>query len=253
MKVVGLVAVRMKSSRLKKKALLDLNGQPLIVNLLRRLKGAKRLDDIVVCTSVNPDDRVLLEIAQQQGFKSFAGSEDDVMERFLEAGKREHADVIIRITGDNPLTDPGIIDAMVESHLKTGADYTRMDNLPAGVTAEVITLAALQKAYDLAVNSSYSEYMTYYFVNYPKIFRLNIMAADRSVSRPGYRLTVDYPEDYDVMNKIFTHFKNTPAVSLPNVIQFLDEHPEIVQVNADKKPAPLDPDINTELNVPLVN
>src|SRR3990172_272399 len=102
-KVIGLVAVRMKSSRLKGKALLDLNGKPLILQLLLRLKNSTNMDDIVLCTSAHPDDRALLLIAQENGFKSFAGSEDDVMDRFIRAGEREKADVIVRITGDNPL------------------------------------------------------------------------------------------------------------------------------------------------------
>jgi spore coat polysaccharide biosynthesis protein SpsF (cytidylyltransferase family) len=91
--------------------------------------------------------------------------------------------------------------------------------------------------------------MTYYFVNYPQVFKLNIIQADRKYFRPHYRLTVDYPEDYEVMKSIFTHFKNSPRFSLADVIGYLDDHPEIVRINADKKAAPLDPSVNTQLKI----
>jgi spore coat polysaccharide biosynthesis protein SpsF (cytidylyltransferase family) len=108
---------------------------------------------------------------------------------------------------------------------------------------------ALKKAYDLAQNSSFSEYMTYYFVNYPQVFKLNIIQAKRGIARPNYRLTVDYPEDYEVMKRIFGHFANTPGFSLTEAIEFLDVHPEIVRINSDKTAAPLDPSVNTRLNI----
>lgn len=246
MRTIGLVAVRMKSSRLKKKAMVDLNGKPLILQLLLRLKKSKKMDDIVLCTSTHPDDSILIELANKNNFKSFAGSEDDVMDRFIQAGEMEKADIIVRITGDNPLTDPQIIDTMIDSHIRSGADYTRMDNLPAGVTAEVITNASLKKAFKMAENSGYSEYMTNYFVDYPGIFRLNIIQPDDDLRRPHYRLTVDYQADYDLMKIVFMNFK-FPDVSIKEIIAFLDKNPQIAGINSDITPIKLDKSINTRL------
>lgn len=247
MRVIGLVAVRMKSSRLKNKALLDLNGKPLILQLLLRLKRAKRLDEIVICTSTHPDDQVLVQIAIDNKFKSFTGSEDDVMDRFIKAGEKEQADIIVRITGDNPFTDPEVIDTMIESHINSGADYTRMDNLPVGVTAEIISLSALKKAFRMAEDSSYTEYMTKYFVDYPDIFKLNILQSEKSLCRPDYRLTVDYQQDYELMKKIFGHFKDRAWFSMKDVIRFLDAHREIARMNSQIAPAVIAPEINTRL------
>lgn len=247
MRVIGLVAVRMKSSRLLRKALLDLNGRPLIIQLLSRLKRSNTLDDIVLCTSTNPDDSVLLDIAKENGHKAFAGSEDDVMDRFLKAGWAENADIIVRITGDNPLTDPQAIDLMVESHINNKADYTRMDGLPIGVTAEVINFDALKKAFKLAEDSGFSEYMTYYFVDYPNIFSLNIINAPEEINRPGYRLTVDYPEDYELIKTIFGHFGQMSDVSLEKIVRYLDENPEIAGINSEVEVPAGDLFINTRL------
>jgi len=237
----------MKSSRLKKKALLNLNGKPLILQLLLRLRKSERMDDIVLCTSTHPDDKILLKLAKDNGFKSFAGSEDDVMDRFIHAGNLENADLIVRITGDNPLTDPEIIDIMIDSHIKSGADYTRMDNLPVGVTAEVITFTALKKAFEMAENSGYSEYMTNYFVDYPAIFKLNIMQPDEELRRPHYRLTVDYQEDYELMQVIFNNFKQFPEISMKEIIEFLDRNPKLAQMNSNIALVKLESSINTKL------
>ena len=247
MKTIGLVAVRMKSSRLKKKALLDLGGKPIILQLLQRLRKSNRLDDIILCTSTHSDDNVLLELASENGFKSFAGSEDDVIHRFIYVGEREGADIIVRITGDNPLTDPGLIDIMVESHLNSGADYTRMDNLPIGVTAEVITFKALRRAFELAENTKYSEYMTLYFMENPTIFDLNILQADPGNDRPQYRLTVDYVEDYCLMKAIFTQFISSEWFSIKDVIEFLDNNPSIIEINSQIDQINIDPEINVRL------
>lgn len=249
MRTIGLVAVRMKSSRLKKKALLELNGMPMILQLLFRLKRSKRMDDIVLCTSTNPDDQILLELSKDNGFKSFAGSEDDVMDRFLRAGERENADIIIRITGDNPFTDPDVIDTMIDSHIKAGADYTRMDNLPIGVTAEIISFKALEKAHKLAEDSNYSEYMTNYFINYPELFKLNIIQPDEDVKRPQYRLTVDYPEDIELIKTIFKHFNQSADFSIKDVIEFLDNNTNIAKINSNIAQTELDASINTRLKI----
>jgi len=245
MRVIGLVAVRTKSIRLKNKATLNLNGKPLILQLLLRLKRAEKLDDIVLCTSTHPDDKILLKIANENGFKSFAGNEDDVMDRFIKAGERERADVIVRITGDNPLTDPELIDTMIESHIDSKADYTRIDNLPVGITTEATTFSSLKKAFQMAEDSRQSEYMTNYFVDNPQFFKLNILQPDDEIRRPQYRLTVDYPEDYELMKKIFSNFKGKETFSIRDVIKFLDNNPKIANINSNIKPLKIS--VNTRL------
>ena len=247
MRVIGLIAARMKSSRLKNKAILDLNGKPMILQLLSRLRSARRLDDIVLCTSTHPDDEILLEIALENGFKSFAGSEDDVMDRFIKAGEREKADIVVRITGDNPLTDPEIIDTMVGKHVSSGSDYTRTDNLPFGVTAEVISFSALKKAFQMAENSSNSEYMTYYFLDNTDVFKIGRLAARKEISRANYRLTVDYPEDYELMKRIFEHFTNEEHLSLVDIVNYLDMNPSIANINANVKQITVNPSIYGKL------
>ena len=247
MRTVGLIAVRMKSSRLKQKALLDLNGKPLILHLLTRVRSAMRIDEVVLCTSIHPDDGMLLKIAEENGFRYFAGSEVDIIDRFVSAGEAEGADIIVRITGDNPLTDPGVTDRLIESHIAVRADYTRMDNLPIGITPEVITFSAMKTLYEKAEDTSYSEYLTCYFLDHPEVFKINVLQAPDDLSRPDYRLTVDYAEDYMLIKAIFWRFRQLRRFEIKDVIKFLDAHPDIAAINSQTPPARIPPTLNTRL------
>jgi len=232
-RVIGLIAVRMKSRRLPKKALLKLNGKPMIVRLYERLLLSKGLSEVIICTSIHRDDDPIEKIANRYDMAVFRGHEDDVMERFLDCLIRNPAEHIVRITGDNPVTDPQIIDMMVDSHLENKADYTRMNDLPVGVSSEVIRFSALLKAYELAEDSRSSEYMTWYFTK-SDCFKLNILKAPNHLARPDYRLTVDYPEDFEVMEAIFKEFDFDffpPAIS--KIIEYLDNNPELVKTNSN--------------------
>jgi len=233
MKIVALIQVRMKSTRLPKKALVMIKDKTLIEHIIERLRRAEMLSSIVLCTSTHKDDKVLLELAEKVCVKSFAGSENDVLDRFIKAAEREKADVIVRVTGDNPLIDPHSLDKMVRHHLETGADFTGMDGFPLGTSAQVVSLETLKKAHKLPGSSEHSEYMTAY-IKKPEHFKTNILPAEESMRRPHYRLTVDTSEDLELMREIFRRlYKPGHIVELSDVIKLLDTHPELVQINTN--------------------
>ena len=231
--VVALIAVRMKSTRLPKKALAMIEDKTIIEHIIERLKSAEMLTSIVLCTSTHKDDKVLLELAEKVKVKSFAGSEEDVLDRFIKAAEIEKADVAVRVTGDNPLIDPRSLDMMVRQHLETGADFTGMDGFPIGSGAQVVSLETLKEAHKLPGSSKHSEYMTAYIKN-PEHFNVNIIPAEESLRRPRYRLTVDTPEDLELMREIYKRlYKPGHIVELSDVMKLLDTHPELVKINAD--------------------
>lgn len=234
MKTVMLIAVRMKSARLPKKALAEIEGKPLIEHLIDRLKAAKKPDSTVLCTSTHPDDKTLVEIAKRKGIEWFAGSEDDVLRRFVDAAEKAGAEAIVRVTGDNPLTDPVYIDRMVEHHVKSGSEYTYIEGLPEGTRPEVISVSALKKCLELAGNTEYSEYMTLYFKN-SGMFRTSKVMADPEVRRPNYRLTVDTPEDLKLMREVYKRLGKR-VFGLREVVKLLDDNPELAMINAGVRP-----------------
>lgn len=227
-KAIILVAVRLKSKRLKNKALLNLFGKPLIVQLTQRLKKSKLSSDIVWCTSKKKVDDKLEILAKKINVKIYRGDAKDVMKRFILAAKKYRANNIVRVTGDNPLTDPQIIDFMIKSHLKSKKDYTSCNSIPFGVRSEVISLKILEKCHSMLADPNSSEYMTW-MLNRPDYFKTNELTHPNSkINRPEISLTVDYPQEYKNVNEIYNFYKGK-IPSLQKVIQWLDKNKKLLK------------------------
>lgn len=247
MKIVILIAVRMKSTRLPKKALAIIEDQTLIEHLIDSMKSCKKVDDVVLCTSTHPDDEILTKIAEKKKIKWFRGSEDDVMDRFIKAGDRENADIAIRITGDDIFTSPEFIDYAIEKHMQHKNDYTITEELPLGAAGEVISMQALKKAHRLAEDPSFTEYMTWYLDN-PDFFKVEKISVDEYVKRPHYRLTCDTPDDLKLIKEIFKRlYSKGNVIRLSDVVKLLDENPDLVKINVHVKSK----DVRDEINVNL--
>ena len=190
------IVVRMKSTRLPKKAMLDIYGHPLIQRLLDRLSNEFDKQEICICTSDNPDDKVLIDLALENNISFVAGDELDVMSRLLTVALMHKTEILVRVTGDNPLTDPTIIRDMIEDHLRQGADYTFCDQIPRGSRSEVISSKCLQKIYQQLTDTKSSEYMTY-MLKRPDRLKVNqFIPKNHELIEPNLSFTVDTPEDF---------------------------------------------------------
>jgi spore coat polysaccharide biosynthesis protein SpsF len=246
---VGIIvccAVRLNSSRLPRKALADLAGEPLILRLTERVRQAVRAEDIVWCTSSNPDDDPLEELATRAGITVYRGDELDVLSRFLEVAWSRNAHTVVRVTGDNPLTDPAMMDVMIEAHRAADAEYTYTEDLPRGTRAEILSVAALEKCHDLAEDPSASEYMTLMLRRRDHFRMLKVDSPDPRVTRPELRLTVDAEEDLKLMQALYGAFAGNPP-PLAEVIAWLDGHPEVATLNRDVPFTAIDDTINVRL------
>lgn len=230
-KAIILVAVRLKSSRLKKKALINLSGKPLIIRLSEKLLQAKLPDEIIWCTSTNPEDDPLEKLANEHSITIFRGSELDVMSRFLEVARIKNAQTIIRVTGDNPLTDPKMLDFMLERHLLKKSHYTYTDQLPVGTRSEIIDVEALKNLYAQLQDPSSSEYMTLMLNRPDKIKTLQLNAYDSRLNRPELRLTVDTYEDLDLFKSLFDSLGDD--FTLFKAIEWLDKNPKKILLVSD--------------------
>ena len=230
------IQVGMKSTRLPKKAMIEIEGKTIIEHLIERVKMAKMPNVIVVCTSTHPDDAILIEVAEKAGVKWFAGSEEDVMDRFLGASTQEGVNIIVRATGDCPLVDPDYIDKAIAHLIATDADYVTVVGMPIGTGCEVLTTKALEKAHAYAIDPNYSEYMSFYFWNNPEVFRIEEVECDESVKRPDYRLTVDEIADIELMKEIYQRlYQGGRIFPLKEVIELLDSNPKLVEINKTAK------------------
>jgi len=236
--VCGVVAVcRMHSARLQNKALLELGGVPVIDHCLVNTLASKISSMTILATSTHIDDQVLQNHSLNGKVKFFCGSEDDVAERILEAAKINGLDIIVRVTGDSPLISYDLIDILLQSHLDNGADFSYFKDAPLGVRPEVISATAIEKLKSLLDTTQYSEYLSLYFKNNPNYFDLNEVLAPEEFRFPQYRLSLDYPEDYELNKAVFDYLNEPQApVSLKKVIDFLEQNPDIAKINSDIKP-----------------
>ncbi len=228
-KAVILVPARMKSKRLPRKALLDLSGDTTLGQQLERLRKSKHAE-VIFCTSTLDEDKVLLEEAQKRGVKAYAGHPDDVIDRFLMVADNENAELLVRATGDNPVMDPELIDRMIEYHLNNNADYTTVEDVPIGFNAEVFSVSVLKKARTLVKNPLDTEYMTW-FLKDPKHFNVHVMPV-RDEEKADFRLTLDTPEDLEVIRKLYEGIHSPDKVfSCAEAVAFLKENPHIASIN----------------------
>src|SRR5438128_6101801 len=135
-RTVAIIQARMGSSRLPGKVMMKIGGRPLLVYLVERISKARTLDAIVVATTTNPRDNVIIEECERRGIPNFRGSEIDVLSRYVSAARAYEADIIVRVTADNPFTDPNSINRVVDAIGSNGAGYAIEENLPVGTTGE---------------------------------------------------------------------------------------------------------------------
>lgn len=219
----------MKSLRLPGKALLSLVGRPVLWHLMERVLRARHPSKTVICTSTDKGDDPIVDFAKENNYEVFRGHTEDVLSRFIEVAEMHRAHHIVRITGDNPLTDPELIDKMIEFHVKENAEFTYTEDTPRGTRPEIISVDALLKCYERAENSHHTEYLKYYFMNNPETFRLVKYCCDKDkYIRPYYKLTIDALPDFKVVEKLFKEiYTKNPKFNLSDIIDYFDQHAEI--------------------------
>ena len=130
MKVVAIVQARMGSTRLPDKVMKKIGGVPMIELLLSRLSLAKELDQIIIATSHDSKNQPLAQHVEKLGYLCVRGSEDDVLQRYLDAASAADADIVVRVTGDCPLIDPFLVDECVVQFIDSKVDYLSNTNPP---------------------------------------------------------------------------------------------------------------------------
>jgi spore coat polysaccharide biosynthesis protein SpsF len=240
-RVFVVVSARMASSRYPGKAVAPLAGRPLLAVLLERMATARGVDGVVLATSTSPANDILVRLAEQGGFPVFRGDEDDVLGRHVECARAFGADHVVRVTGDNPLTDLETLDRLVALHLAERADYTYVpgDALLMGILSEVVSRAALERSWQRGEARHRSELMTLYIKEHPEEFRVTTGTLPEGLYRPEYRLTVDEAEDVGLMQAIFARLqKPGRLVTTREAVALLDREPELARINAHLRHKP---------------
>ena len=231
MRVGFLITGRLKSTRLPKKLLLEVEGKPILSHMIDRLKLAKNVDEIIICTSTNEQDKPLGDLANTNNINCFYGDPDDVLVRLLGAANEFNLDYILNITADCPFVDPEYADNIVKKFLETDSDLIRQFDLPHGVFSYGIKVDALRKVVKIK-NSSDTEVWGKYFTDTGLFKVLDLEVDNKHHRRPGLRMTLDYPEDLDFFKIIFDAlYQENKVFSLSEILNFLDSNPEIIKIN----------------------
>lgn len=193
-KVVACIIARTVSQRLPLKVLRDMRPHLGMLDfLIQYVKAQDAVDEVYVCTSREPVDDILVDVSNRNGVKHYRGSSDEVIQRMLAVGEIENADILIRITGDNPFTAADLIGSQVEFLVKENLDYVRIGDMPVGGTTEVFTREALMRCNQM-MDPKVSEYLMLYMFE-PKHFKCGVIKAfEKDYS--DYSLTVDQPDDF---------------------------------------------------------
>jgi spore coat polysaccharide biosynthesis protein SpsF (cytidylyltransferase family) len=234
MRYLAMIQARVNSSRLKNKIFLEANQKPMLQHVIERVQQSKSVDEVMVVTSIEKSNLPVLSLCATLGVRVFVGSESDVLDRYYQAARILKPNYVIRITGDCPLFDGSLLDTAI-MEMQEDTDYLGMlsETFADGLDLEIIKFSALKKAWTEARKQSEREHVTQYILHHPDIFTLQDF-----ISPIGYfgekRWTLDELEDYKLILNIIDYFsaKKMPNFTYKDVLQYIDENPELNQINA---------------------
>ena len=237
-RVVASIEARMESTRLPGKMLKDVNGLPAISRLLNRLRLCERLDEIVLATSTNSSCDVLARWAQERNVLCYRGSEDDVLERVVEAQRYARSEIVVEINGDCILIDPEIVDLGIYTFLENDCDVVsncRKPGFPMGFGVQIFTLEALEQVMHTIDDPAVREHVSLYFYEHPELYRLIHLFPPKRWFLQGSRFQLDYEQDLQLINAIYANLE--PAYGdrfgLAEIVHLITNNPELLSINQD--------------------
>jgi len=217
--------VRLGSTRLPRKAILEIEGKALITHAMESLSAVPA--DCRALLTDSDSSNALAPLAEACGFNLFTGSADDVLNRYVSAARLYKIDTIIRATGDNPLVDAEAAGLILKSHLECGADYSGFDDMPLGTGVEVLESTALIKAEDESKEAYDHEHVSPYLYKNPEIFHINRIKAPPEFRFPGSLVTVDTAEDFEYLKKLYTELYAGRPLGIKDIIPWLRKNQRV--------------------------
>ncbi|MCR4792045.1 MAG: glycosyltransferase family protein [Lachnospiraceae bacterium] len=235
MKYLAMIQARCGSTRLPNKVLKDLCGKPVLQRIIERAQQSKKLDEVMVLTSVEKNNLPILRLCSDLNVRVGVGSEDDVLDRFFQYAKLLKPDYIIRLTADCPCFDSQLLDQALEK-LDIDTDYCTnalTEEFADGLDFEIVKYSALEKSWKEAVHTFEREHVTQYIVRRPEMFKIQNFESPIGFFG-NHRWTVDEPEDFEAVSRIYNHFITdckSENFGYKEILDFLSLNPDIVEIN----------------------
>ena len=234
--IAAIVQARMGSRRLPGKVLRDIAGSSMLRHILQRVQASRSVDAVVVATTQAEEDHAVRTESEACGVRAFAGDRGNVLRRYYDAAQWVGARTIVRITADDPLKDPRIIDRVVECFLADPqldyASNTIVPSYPEGLDVEVFSMRALERAVSEATRASEREHVTPYMWNHPERFHLRNVGHDQDFSH--LRWTVDYPDDLEFVRTVYAELWRGTPFYMEDVLDLLARKPWIGAINSGR-------------------
>lgn len=229
-RIAAIMQARMGSSRLPGKIVTEIAGRPMLEVIIDRLRRSKLMDELVIASSELPANQVVEDLAAKAGVRCYRGSEEDVLDRFYQAAKPSHADLIVRLTADNPCMHGEWMDFLIEQALAGDWDYfaPSFKTHPHGVSAEVFSFANLELMWKEATHPDEREHVTPFL--YRRTDRFRVCWYESAEDNSDLRLTVDTEDDLRLARQIFTHFGHD-RFTWHEAAKAIREHPEWRELN----------------------
>ena len=235
--IIAIIQARMGSSRLPNKVLMDLHGKTLLKYMVDRVLKSKRIDKIIIATTIDVKDNPIKEFCIANEIKFFRGSEHDVLDRYYKCAKLHNATTVVRLTADCPLIDPQLIDKTIDLFSLKNADYAsnavppENKKYPDGSDVEVFSFSALKKTWIEAIDLKDREHVTFFMWKYDNNFKTVML--DNKNNWGKYRITVDYEEDLRLVRKIVNILNSEGKFGCTNeVISILEKNEELYKINS---------------------
>ena len=245
----AVIVARCASSRLPNKALTKINGRESIALVIDRIKRCKEVDQIILATTNEKVDDLLVSIAEREGIECYRGPTENVALRYSEAVDAFNLDHFVRVTGDAILCDEVMIDKAIISHLRSSCDVTFMKKMPFGTAKEIVSANTIKTIMESASSLDNTEYLEYYLEN-DRNFNINYIDSGY-VFNPKLRITLDYEEDLQFFSEIYKHFsKINPKFTLLEALDWLNKNENIVLINSHKiQKTPENLNLNVSLKI----
>ena len=244
MKIVGTIEARMGSSRLPGKTLMEVfNGNTLLEIVVKRFKMCKDIDDIVVATTSKYKDDAISEWCKRKSVLCYRGSEEDVLDRVAGACEYLNADVVVQMGADSAYLDFELIDELLAIFKKGDYDYVCNDlelTYPLGIYAHIVKVEKLLELNDKKnLSNKDREDVVKYIWEHPDEYKIYNVKAPAEKNVPNLRLTIDYPEDFQLAKDLFTCF-NRIDFGTKEIISLYENNPKIFSIvkNLKQKSAP---------------
>jgi len=227
----------MSSTRLPGKVLMKLDKKHTVLDyLINQLKHSKLLGKIIIATTNLEEDNAIVNFAKKNEIEYFRGESDDVLDRFYQCAKNFSSDNILRITSDNPLVDPTVIDDLIINYQKSSCDYASTNlarTYPFGIDAEIFSFNTLEKTWKNAILPSEREHVSSYMKKNSKIFKqFNLR---NKIKVPLVRLTIDREVDLELFRIVISKITDRPIL-MNNILELYNNEPKLFEINSHMDP-----------------